>query len=193
MPPTMRYFGSKVGRRAIGRIRSETERGPAVNPGNHGTGDAGMAALRQAADRAAACAPGVSAWSVGMHVHHCCLSTIEVCRALCASLPPAPTSSFSPVRELVFLTGRIPRGRAAAPDRVRPTPDIGTADLLPLLDESDRQLERARRAPPDAWFRHFAFGSMTRDRTLKFLRIHNGHHARIIADILAASNPSNHR
>ncbi len=164
-----------------------------MSAGSRGSVDVGMGALRSAAARAAVRAPGVSGWSAGMHVHHCCLSTIEVCRALCASQPPAPAGNFSPLRELVFLTGRIPRGRARAPDRVTPKPDIGTQELLPLLDESDRQLELARQAPRDAWFRHFAFGRMTRDRTLKFLRIHNRHHARIIEDILAASSPSNGR
>ena len=164
-----------------------------MSTGSRGSVDAGMAALRRAAASAAVRAPGVSGWSVGMHVHHCCLSTIEVCRALCASQPPVPASDFSLVRELVFVTGRIPRGRATVPDRVTPKPDIGTEELLPLLDESDRQLELARQAPRDAWFRHFAFGTMTRDRTLKFLGIHNRHHARIVEDILASSSPSNGR
>jgi len=64
-------------------------------------------------------------------------------------------------------------------------------ELLLVLDEADRQRELARQAPSDAWFEHFAFGPMNRDRTLKFLEIHDAHHARIVADILAASDSSN--
>ena len=164
-----------------------------MSTAQRGAVDTGMAALRRAAAKAAVRAPGVSAWSAGMHIHHCCLSTIEVCRALRASQPPAPARDFSPARELVLFFGRIPRGRATAPDRVTPQPDIGVEELLPLLDESDRQLELARQLPPDAWFRHFAFGTMKRDRTLRFLRIHNRHHARIVEDIVATSSPRNHR
>ena len=152
---------------------------------------AGTAALRDAAASAATRAPGVSAWSVGMHVHHCCLSTIAVCRSLCASRPPVPARKFSPVRELIFLTGRIPRGRGTSPDGVLPRDDMPATELLLVLDEADRQRELARQAPSDAWFEHFAFGPMNRDRTLKFLEIHDAHHARIVADILAASDSSN--
>jgi len=87
---------------------------------------------------------------------------------------------------IVFASGRIPRGRAKSPDPAVPSEGVTEDELRVLLDESGRQLEAARAAPPDAWFRHFAFGVLDRDRTLKFIRIHNRHHLRIVQDTLRA-------
>jgi hypothetical protein len=147
------------------------------------TGDVGE--LRAFLPRAGVRAPEVSKWTVGMHLHHSCLAMIGVCRSLIRSQPPAPPSRFSPIVSLIFLTGRIPRGRGRAPDAALPSETVTVPELEALLDECDRLLGEARAQPPDAWFEHFAFGSMNRDRTLRFLRIHNRHHARIVRDILA--------
>jgi hypothetical protein len=61
-----------------------------------------------------------------------------------------------------------------------------TSELEELLRESERRIEAARQISPNHWFRHFAFGVLDRDRTLKFIGIHNRHHARIVQDILRA-------
>ena len=131
-------------------------------------------------------APEVSGWSAGMHVHHCCLTMIGVCGLLIESESPPPDSRFSMLTRLVFLSGRIPRGRAQAPETVLPRTGISGDELLALLDASQRLLESACAARADSWFRHFRFGVLNRDQTLKFIGIHNGHHTRIISDILAA-------
>jgi hypothetical protein len=150
----------------------------------------GLESLRQTAELADLRAPAVSEWTTGMHVHHCCLTMTGVCRLLLESRSPLPSRGISILREAIFLTGRIPRGRAKSPVQVLPEEGLGTAQLLSLLDESERQIELARGALAGAWFRHFALGVMDRDRTLRFLRIHNRHHARIIADILDAAESS---
>jgi hypothetical protein len=64
--------------------------------------------------------------------------------------------------------------------------DISPAELLTLLDQSERILTEAHDLDPKAWFRHFALGVLDRDKTLRFIRIHNRHHLRIISDIVAA-------
>jgi hypothetical protein len=111
---------------------------------------------------------------------------IGVCGLLIDSESPPPDSGFSMLTTLIFLSGRIPRGRAQAPEQVVPRPGISVDELLALLDESQQLLESACAARADAWFRHFRFGILNRDQTLKFIGIHNGHHTRIISDILAA-------
>ena len=153
-----------------------------------------LSALREAATSADVMAPAESGWSVGMHLQHCCLTMIGVCGVLIESVPPPPDRRFSLLTTLIFLAGRIPRGRAQAPEQVLPVAGVSADELVSLLDESEHLLESARAARADSWFRHFRFGVLDRDQTLKFIRIHNGHHARIVSDILAAegaeTNPS---
>ena len=146
----------------------------------------GLDEMRGYVPQAAKRVEGVSGWSVGMHLHHVNLAMIGVFRSLAASEPPVPQSAFNPVRAMVFTSGRIPRGRAKSPEAAVPSDGIGDAELVAMLDESERLLEASRTLSPDHWYRHFAFGVLDRDRTLKFIRIHNRHHLRIVRDILRA-------
>ena len=149
-------------------------------------GQAGLDVLKRFVPKADVVAPDVSKWSVGMHVQHCCLATIAVCESLVASEPPVPPSSFSLVTSAIFWTGRIPRGRGKSPEQAIPRDEIWTNEMEGLLLDSERRIEEARQVSRDHWYRHFAFGVLDRDQTLKFLGIHNRHHARIVQDILRA-------
>jgi hypothetical protein len=126
--------------------------------------------------------PAVSKWSVGMHVHHCCLAMIRMCQALEASTPPIPPSKSSMRAKAIFFIGRIPRGRGKSPEAALPT-DISAEELESLLDRAERMVLEAQDLDPKCWFKHFAFGVLDRDKTLRFIRIHNRHHLRIIRDI----------
>ncbi len=148
--------------------------------------NSGLEELRRFVPDAATVVPDVSKWSVGMHIQHCGLAMSVVCPSLVAAQAPAPRSRFNPVRSVIFLTGRIPRGRGKSPAQAVPTEGVQAGELEPLLDECEVWLERVRGVPADHWYEHFAFGILDRDRTLKFIRIHNGHHLRIIQDILRA-------
>ncbi len=150
------------------------------------SGDWGLDDLRTSVASAALRAPAVSEWSIGMHVHHCCLAMIAVCQSLIASTPPPPRSRFSLVTVLVFSSGRIPRGRARSPDEVLPRQDVLAAELGTLLDQSERILTEVHDLDPQAWFRHFVFGVLDRDKTGRLILIHNRHHLRIISDIMKA-------
>jgi len=147
---------------------------------------AGLDVLKSFVPKADALAPEVSKWSAGMHVQHCCLATVVICESLVASVPPPPRSGFSLVTSAVFLTGRIPRGRGKSPEQAIPRDGLWTNELEKLLQESEQWLEAAHQASRKQWYRHFVFGVLDRDRTLKFIGIHNRHHARIVQDILRA-------
>ncbi len=67
-----------------------------------------------------------------------------------------------------------------------PKQDISPAELVALLEECERKLSDIRQLDAGTWFKHFAFGVLDRDKTIKFIRIHNRHHLRIISDIMAA-------
>ena len=143
-------------------------------------------ALRGVVPAAATLAPDVSKWSVGMHVQHCGLAMNEVCRSLVSSEGPPPPSGFNLVTSAIFLTGRIPRGRGKSPEQAIPGEGVTPDELETILGESERWLEKVGQVSADHWFRHFAFGVLDRERTLKFIRIHNRHHLRIVQDILRA-------
>ena len=102
-----------------------------------------------------------------------------------ASTPPPPPPQFrwSPITSLIFLTGSIPRGRGKAPDVAMPKQDISADELVSLLDRSDQALAEASRLDSNRWVKHFAFGILNREKSLKLVRIHNRHHLRIIADL----------
>ncbi len=146
----------------------------------------GLEDLRTSVANATLCVPGVSEWSIGMHVHHCCLATVGFCRSLIASTPPAPRSRFSFVSAVILTSGRIPRGRGRTPDAGRPRQGVSSAELLTLLDQSERILTEVHDLDSKTWCRHPAFGVLDRDKTLRFILIHNRHHLRIISDIVAA-------
>lgn len=150
------------------------------------SGDCGLENLRTSVASAAVRAPAVSQWSIGMHVHHCCLAMIEICQSLIASTPPAPRSRFSLLTALVFSSGRMPRGRGRSPDEVLPRQEVSTVELEVLLDRSDLLLTEVHDLDPKTWFRHFVFGVLDRDKTVRLMLIHNRHHLRIISDIVKA-------
>ncbi len=150
------------------------------------SGDYGLEDLRTSVASAALQAPAVSEWSIGMHVHHCCLAMVGFCQSLIASTPPIPRSRFSLVTAVVFSSGRIPRGRGRSPDAGLPRQDVSPAELWTLLDQSERILTEVHDLDPKTWCRHAVFGVLDRDKTLRFILIHNRHHLRIISDIVAA-------
>jgi hypothetical protein len=130
-------------------------------------------------------APTVSQWSVGMHIHHCALAMRLVATEVLRCETPPPRWSANPVRTLILLTGRVPRGRAEAPAAVRPSVDLSEGLLGPALSEAAQLVRRLPDAPQEAWFRHFALGVIRRRSVPRFLEVHNRHHLRIISDILA--------
>ena len=150
------------------------------------TVDFGLQAFRNCIPKADLCVPAVSKWSVGKHVHHCCLAMIGICQTLSTSTPPPPRSRFSLIPALIFLSGRIPRGRGRSPDVVVPKHDVSPAELLELLEESEHKLNDVPQLDAGTWFKHFVFGVLDRDKAIKFIMIHNRHHLRIISDIMAA-------
>jgi hypothetical protein len=57
--------------------------------------DFGLEYFRASVGDASVRVPAISDWSIGMHVHHCCLAMIGICGSLKESVPPPPRSGFS--------------------------------------------------------------------------------------------------
>lgn len=140
--------------------------------------------FRSAVVRADAVAPAVSLWSVGEHVHHCCLSMIGISKSLRKSTPPAPRVRPTVARTAVLYFGFIPRGRAKSPSFVVPKPSTPQAELRAMLGQSAELLAMAHDLDRSTWFTHPFLGPMQRDQALKFVLVHNRHHLKIVSDIL---------
>jgi len=155
-------------------------------PGGHLERELGLGDLRAAVPHAAAQAPQISDWSVGMHVHHCCLSIQAIHDTLARSRPPAPRTWRTLLGRLVLWRGRFPRGRARAPKFAHPAPDLSAEQLTEQLAAAEQALSAMSGLDPGTWIRHFALGTFTRDDAIRFVGVHNDHHLAIIRDILTA-------
>ena len=140
--------------------------------------------LRSAIVSAEATVPTVSSWSVGEHIHHCCLSMIGISKSLRKSTPPAPQVKPTIARAAVLYFRFIPRGRAQSPSFVVPKPSMPPEELRTMLDQSAELLAMAHGLDRSTWFTHPFLGPMHRDQALKFVLVHNRHHLKIVADIL---------
>lgn len=133
----------------------------------------------------------VSQWSPRQQIDHAALATLSICGALDRILAGAPEcvppGRPGPNLEMILTTGFIPRGRAEAPEKMKPAPDVTHAATLAHLDALLARLrELAPRAAACAAaglrYPHFALGPMTAPEWLRFARIHFDHHVALARD-----------
>lgn len=139
--------------------------------------------LREAIEYADLRDTRMSLWTVGMHIHHCCLVMSGVCNSALQSEAPMPKSRFSFWKFIVFRFRRIPRWRVQAPAAVQPGESLAKRELEAMLDESIKLIRTLRDDESERWFKHFIFGVLERDEIFHFFAIHNEHHLRIIYGI----------
>lgn len=136
----------------------------------------------------------VSAWSVAQqleHVLHAGLSMLLVIERLAAGVEHdviRDRGSPSMPGRAVLLTGRIPRGRADAPDFTLPQGVPARAALAESVEGFTVRLA-ARAATADALRsvprvgRHPVLGWFSAAQWWRFLRVHSEHHLAIVDDI----------
>lgn len=126
----------------------------------------------------------ISAGSVGWHIAHCCLVTTTIINTVVASNTADFSSRFNWKKHLVFFTNKIPRGKAKAPDRVKPREVPTKESLLQQIEEVKQKIKLLDSLNKNAFFPHPYFGNLNLKETKKFLVVHNHHHTKIIKDIL---------
>ncbi len=132
-------------------------------------------------------APDVSAVDVAWHLDHSLKMIIGIYSVLKASDPLSYSSSFKPVRTLVFTTGRMPRGVGKAPKSVLPPENIRTEDIMGQLEVARSLLPAFSQLDKKKHFNHYVFGVLNVKRSARFVKIHTRHHLRIVRDILKKS------
>ena len=126
----------------------------------------------------------VSKAPVGWHLAHNLKVIHSILTTLENSDPDQYRSSFSWKKELVYLTGMIPRGKARAPKKVIPEENISEGELRQQIDSAKTGINLIASHSRNSFFEHPFFGHIKRDETAKFLVIHTEHHLKIIRDIL---------
>ena len=126
----------------------------------------------------------VSQVPIAWHLDHMLKTINNICVALEASDPAEFESSFDFTRTMSLTLNYIPRGRAQAPDAVKPPDIIHTEALSAQLQEARTRLQQAFQLDEDAHFDHPIFGTINRGNTLRFIEVHTNHHLKIINDIL---------
>ena len=131
----------------------------------------------------------VSAWCPSEHLDHIVKVSASVVNRLLDLDAPA-SKGASLLGRIIMTIGRIPRGRARSPERLRGA-RVSAVDLHAALAKlegklallSDAHLAETR----GAIVPHPRFGGLRPGQALRFTAIHNDHHLRIIDDILKAA------
>jgi hypothetical protein len=126
----------------------------------------------------------VSKATIGWHILHNLNVINGVYAATAASDPSQYHWKFSFARLIVFLTGKIPRGKAKSPKQVQPAENFTEADILAALEKAKQNAANFDSLKAGAFFKHPFFGALTLPKTKKFLAIHTNHHLEIMRDIL---------
>ena len=131
---------------------------------------------------------GVSQADVAWHLDHSLKVLNNLCETLEQSNPEEFSSEINASRLLVFTTGIIPRGRAQAPESVRP-PEVITDENIELQLASVRsRLANLSSLDEKAHTNHPVFGTIDKGQTMRLMKVHTRHHLKIIADIVRGSN-----
>lgn len=128
----------------------------------------------------------ISDGSVGWHIDHCLLVMITIISALKKSDISTYHWVFNWKRAWIFFTQKIPRGRVKAPKYVDPLhiDPLLVTDQQAKIAKVYQLLDEIKVFPSKAYFHHFIFGDLDLKDTLYFLRIHNHHHLKIMAELI---------
>ncbi len=125
----------------------------------------------------------VSSSSIGWHIAHSLLVIIKIGQALKNSEEKDYNPTFSKQKLFVFLFGKFPRGKAKAPEAVKPI-QFYEDDINQLYEEALMASNVIKQANKNQFFNHPMFGHLNKKSTIRFLQIHSNHHISIINDIL---------
>ena len=128
--------------------------------------------------------PKVSNSTVGWQIDHCLLVINGIIGQIEISEPLKFQPKWTFPKFMVFITGKIPRGKAKAPKVVIPTQVATQEELLAKLAAAKNNVLKLDSFSENQFFNHPFFKDLNVKQTKKFLTIHTKHHLKIIQDIL---------
>lgn len=127
---------------------------------------------------------GVSKGSIGWHIAHTLKVIGVIHNQMQQSNPEDYKKEFNLLKSVIFLTGKIPRGKVRSPKSVLPEENKEEGWLELQLKETLQKLQDIEAMEKNSHFMHPYFKQLNKPQTLKFLRIHTEHHLKILRDIL---------
>lgn len=131
--------------------------------------------------------PSVSASSIGWHIEHTLLAINKIMDATKNSDASTYKFVFKPFKYIVYLTGKIPRGKAKNPKAVEPA-FFDENTLKTHFAQTKNNMEQLVELDKNKYFKHPYFGNLKLKDTIRFLEIHTSHHLKIINDIQRATS-----
>jgi hypothetical protein len=128
--------------------------------------------------------PTISSVSVGWHIDHSCLVIIKIVETIKKADPLKYKPTFSFMKQLVFLLGKFPRGKAKAPSAVLPVDSLNREGLIIQIEKARTAINELNSCSKNQFFSHPIFGQLNVAVTQQFFCIHTKHHLSIIKDIL---------
>lgn len=126
----------------------------------------------------------VSNSTIGWQIDHCLLVINGVISQVEISNPNEFKSKFNFNRVIVFITGKIPRGKIRAPKVVTPIDVATLEDLKAKIEIAKSNVSKLNNLPRNSYFKHPFLSDLNLKQTERFLAIHTKHHLKIIEDIL---------
>lgn len=126
----------------------------------------------------------VSEAAVAWHMDHIFLVVNQIYKTLEQSEESIYKNEFNIKRAYVFTFNTMPRGKATAPESVRPKENVDINTIQIHNDLALTTVEKFSNLPEKKHINHPVLGTMNKDKTIKFLTIHTEHHLKIIRDIL---------
>lgn len=128
--------------------------------------------------------PTISGGSVGWHIHHSLLVGLQIIKAVEKSDPKNYRWKFNLNKSFVYTLNKIPRGKAKAPESVRPKEQLDAVVMKQHMELLKNRLPVLDTLHPNNYFKHPYFGNLNVKATIKMLMLHTKHHIRIINDII---------
>lgn len=132
-------------------------------------------------------ADAISKSSVGWHIEHLLLTINSIIKVLKNSHPENYKKKNSFLKTIVFISKKIPRGKAKAPKFVTPS-TFDAASLKIHVVSTKTNVEQLKNISLKHYFSHPYFGDLQLQKAIQFIQIHNKHHLKIIDDIIKSTN-----
>lgn len=128
----------------------------------------------------------ISTVNVGWHIEHALLVIIKIIETVTKSEPSKYKWKFNWARIIVFMINKFPRGKADAPDIVKPN-QHATPDFESIFYQARKSIATLKQVQANNFFLHPIFGNLNKKNTFIMLDIHTQHHINIIKDIIKSA------
>lgn len=131
------------------------------------------------------CISTISQKPVNWHIDHSLRVIIGICKTLILADPKTYSWKFNLKRTVIFIYGKIPRGKGRAPKVVMPNDLIKNEEIIERIAEANKLVNAIANLNTHSYFKHPLFGSLSLSKSQYFMALHTKHHIAIIKDIIS--------